>query len=276
MIEFTIKGQTYSIFELTIKDYYKVQHLIVINDFDSKLKMISELSNCDLKLVKLLDKLQFAALWNSLVETELNLADNSPFHKSFVFKDVAYHFLELGKMTIGEFADMETIKAHPNSNTKLHYMMAIIYRPALVIKDKQVAEPYDSDSLEERAQLFLDLPMKYVVGALNFFLQAPRLCLKTTKAFSTKGLETKKQKEIVEEVNRIIQELPDLGTEPSASSQEMTLQKLTRLHELLSSLRSTTLRIERTNEGKKRSTLGRFKARILIEADNLVEKYRLR
>lgn len=274
MIEFSIKKTDYKVGELTIEQYYRVQHLLAVDGIDAKINIVSELSGCPLNDLKLLDKIQFTTLWNSIAEHELNLNENVPVETAFTHKGVEYRLLDIGKMTIGEYADTEMIKADPNASRKLHHLMAIIYRPAVKVKGKLVAEPYDSESLEERAQLFLDLPIKYATGALNFFLLVPGICLRSTQAFSTKGMRTIAEKKIVSQMNQLIQELPDPGTEPSASSLAMMLQKLTKLQELASSLHSISSRIEKTSDGKKRSTLGRFGAMVRVEYDRKLQKYR--
>lgn len=275
MIEFTISNTEYKISDLTIRDYYRIQHMFVMEGTSARMNIISELSNCSHNELRKLDKLQFNTLWNSLVDTHLSIDGSQPFHKSFVFKDVAYCFLDIDNLTIGEFADMEVLKADPNHNRNLHKMMAVLYRPAIVVKGKQYAEPYDSISLNDRAEAFMDLPMLYVQSALNFFLQVPKLCLETTLNSLIKDPTiTKEEREILKEMSTITLELLEAGTEPSSTSLEKISQKLERLKELNWLLSSTSSPSKKTELKSKKSWLGKLVYEIKSEANKIVEKKR--
>ena len=181
MIQFKIKGVEYTVKEPTIRDYYKIQHLFAKQGVDAKVEILSELSECPIKTLKLLDKYQFLTLWNELAEGPLNISDSTPFHKTFMMNENMYGFLDLDKVSLGEFVDMDILRNDPQSQQKLHTMMAVLYRPAIWITDKWLSvDKYDSDSLEKRAELFMDLPLKYVYGSLNFFLQVSRYLYETT------------------------------------------------------------------------------------------------
>jgi hypothetical protein len=143
-------------------------------------------------------------------------------------------------------------------------MMAILYRPAIQISgDWIVTDPYDGDSVMERAEIFLNMPLKYVYGALSFFLQVQKILLNNTLDSLTLEMETKRdtmtaeQKELVDITIHLIYELQEAGQTPSTSWQTMTLPNLERLQELAQSVSSTTLPTEKT-KSKKKTQLGRW------------------
>lgn len=258
MIEFTIDKKEYKIGDLTIRDYYRIQHMFVQDTVNSQINIIAELSDCPFSELRKLDKLQFVTLWNEVVDDKLNVPNDTPFHKSFVFKDTAYCFLDIDHLTIGEFADMEVLRTDPNHQRNLHKMMAVLYRPAIVIKSKQYAEPYDSVSLTDRSEEFMDLPLLYVYSALNFFLQIPRsLCEITLTSLITPEM-TNLEKKQIKEMNQTILELLDLGTERSSSAPEKILQKSIKLKELALSLSSTGSLSKKIDTGNKKTFLGRL------------------
>jgi len=204
------------------------------------------------------------ALWQSVVEGPLNHSDNNPLYKHIILNEKLYGFMEFSKMSIGEFADMEVLKQDPKKQSKLHIMMAILYRPAIQISgDWIVTDPYDGDTVMERAEIFLNMPLKYVYGALSFFLQVQKILLNNTLDSLISEMErekdkmTKEQKELMDITIHLIYELQEAGQTPSTSWQTMTLPNFQRLQELAQSVSSTTLPTEKT-KSKKKTQLGRW------------------
>lgn len=264
MIEFKIKGKEYKIEDVTIQQYYDIQDLIVRQDFAAKIEIVSKISGCTANDLKLLEKHQFVVLWDSIIENYLNLEDSTPFHKTFVHKGELYGFLDMSKITLGEFADMDMMKADPMSQKKLHVMMAILYRPAVQLTDKWLeVEEYDSDTMMSRAEEFLDLPIKYVAGALNFFLAVSKYYVETTLTSLTQNPKTTiREKAMVDLTSQIMLELLETGAKSSTSVQETILPKLEKLHELVLLESSTTLHTENKNKEKKKSHVKRFFSQI--------------
>lgn len=254
MIEFKIKGKEYKIEDVTIQQYYDIQDLIVRQDLAAKIEIVSKIAKCPIEDLKLLEKHQFVVLWDAIVENYLNLEENTPFHKSFIHKEKLYGFLDMSKITLGEFADMDVIKADPMSQKKLHIMMAILYRPAIAITEKWMeVDPYDSDTMMHRAEEFLDLPIKYVTGALNFFLAVSKYYVETTLTSLTQNpTTTLREKAMVDLVSQIMLDLLETGQKSSTSVQETILPKLEKLHELAQLESLTISRTEKTNKNKKR------------------------
>lgn len=263
-LEFKIKGQEYTVKEPTIRDYYKLQKELALGDINAKMNIISHLSGCELKELKKLDKYQFTTLWDYVVTTYLDISETSPYHKSFLFNGKQYGFLDMSNITLGEFADMDVLKADPQAQKKLHNMMAILYRPAIQITENWMeVEAYDSDDANKRAGEFLDLPLKYVYGALNFFLQVSKYLYENIVDSLTKNEEmTIAQKQLLETASHLILELLETGITSSSIAQMKTSPKLQKLSELVLLESSTSLRTKQINEKKKSSLVKRWSSKI--------------
>jgi hypothetical protein len=81
---------------------------------------------------------------------------------------------EISKMTTAEFIDLDTLVSDKdNAVENLHLILGILYRP---INKKGVIEKYDSDKLEERAELFRkELTCDYAISAMLFSLALARV-----------------------------------------------------------------------------------------------------
>jgi len=259
VIEFKIGKNEYSIGELTIDQYYKIQNLLVTEGMKAKLKIVSLLSGATIKELGTLDNYQFLSLWQAIIEGPLNHSDDHPLYKHIILNEKLYGFMEFSKMSIGEFADMEVLKQDPKKQSKLHIMMAVLYRPATQITGEWiVTDPYDSDSVMERAETFKNMPLKYVYGALRFFLSLQKVLLNNivdslTQTMTVEMMEelTKEQRELVSLMTQFILEWQETGQTPSMESQEMILPSYKRLQELAQSVSSTTSLTEKTKTKKK-------------------------
>jgi len=253
MIEFTIDKKEYKVGDLTIGQYYKLHNLLVMDDLASKMTVVSELSSCPQDELRKLDSYQFNMLWNEVLDNNLNIDPNTqPFFKKFQLKERTYYFIDMKKLTVGEMADMDILKSDPNKEKQIHRMMAVLYRPAKRNWFKIEAEDYDANTMEDRAEEFMDLPLKYVYGAIRFFLQVPRSLCETTLDSLMKTAKTKEEKEIYESLNQFTSELLGTGSLPSTSSLETILQKLEKLNEQTLSQHLTGLPIEKIRQEKNR------------------------
>jgi hypothetical protein len=263
-IEFKIKGVEYTVKEPTIKDYYNLQNELVAEGLVAKMNIVSHLSGCEIENLKLLDKHQFTILWDHITTTYFDISETSAYHKNFLFNGKLYGFLDMANVTLGEFADMDVLKADPQSQKKLHNMMAILYRPAIQITDNWMeVEVYNSDEANKRAEEFLDLPLKYVYGALNFFLQVSKYLYENIVDSLIKTEElTTAQKQLLETASQLILELLETGITSSSIAQMKTSPKLKRLSELVLLESSTSLHTKQINEKKKRSFVKRWSSKI--------------
>ena len=113
--------------------------------------------------------------WYDIQSVAANLSDyflnqSNKFFKEFEFKGTKYGFIDLPNLSFGEFIDIDTFlsKSVLERKRELHYHMALLYRE-LDTEGKLV--PYDSGKVEARANLFKELPILYVNGALHFFFR---------------------------------------------------------------------------------------------------------
>jgi hypothetical protein len=270
MIEFAIKKNQYKIEDITIADYYKIQNLLVTEGIQAKLEIVSHLSGATTKELGTLEQFQFLQLWSAIAEGPLNTQDESKLYKHFILDTKLYGFMEFSKMTISEFADMEVLKQDPLKASKLHVMMAVLYRPATQITgDWIVTEEYNGDSVMERAEIFKNMPLKYVYGALHFFLLVQKYLLNNIADSLTSQVTeemlnklTPEQKKLTMAMIHLILEWQEVGATPSISSQMMILPNLEKLKELAQSVSSTTSPIEKI-KSRKKTQLGKWlKAKI--------------
>lgn len=255
-IEFKIKGKEFTVKEPTIRDYYTLQNELVQSDINAKINIICHLSGCTPQDLKRLDKYQFIELWNIILERHLDISETSPYYRSFLFNGKQYGFLDMSNISLGEFADMDVLKADPQSQKKLHTMLAILYRPAIQITETWMeVEEYDSDDAAKRAEEFLDLPLKYVYGSLNFFLQVSKYLYENMvdSLIKTEQL-TENQKEMLQISSRVMLELLETGTTSFSSVQKKISPRLERLSELAQLESSTTLPSKQINEKEKKPT----------------------
>jgi hypothetical protein len=260
MIEFNINGNDYTISDVTIGQFYKIQHLLIVDGADAKLQIINLLSGCPINELKTLEHFQFMQLFASIAEGPLNTEAGKKLYKHIGLNGKAYGLIDFSKITIGEFADMDVLKADPMKEQKLHTMMAVIYRPATVINENMdwiAIEPYDSDAVEARAKEFLDLPLKYVYSALSFFLLMPKYLLNAIADSQVMEMTNQILKEkdptlklAMQTASQLILELQEDGTMPSTLSLETIYSKLMKLRELTQHSSSTISHTEKTNKPK--------------------------
>ena len=105
------------------------------------------------------------------------------FEDSFEINGVRYGFIpEYKNMSFAEFVDLDTLltKKPDEIMKQLHIIAAIMFRPIISTKSKHdyKIEEYDSDKVDERAQLFLkELDVKYVLGGKHFFSESVKTSL---------------------------------------------------------------------------------------------------
>jgi hypothetical protein len=104
-----------------------------------------------------------------------------------------------GKLAWGAWIDFEVYSSGDNMFNNIHRIMAILYRP-IVSKDKKSAlkytiEPYKSEDIETRAEIFKDVPVRFWIGSSSFFLQIVGIFIENIKVSLER--ETKMNKIIV-------------------------------------------------------------------------------
>ena len=170
MIKFKIEGREFEIREPKIKDYYKIEDLLALTDrIDTRMKIISHLAGCTEAMVRKMSANDLETLWNKVAAGPLN-QESGKFENIISINGKEYGFLDVTKLNVGEMADMDTLRNHPNMSKQLHKMMAVLWRPVIEKEPKLKIEDHSSDGFEERAEEFLsNMPVQIVLRSVSFF-----------------------------------------------------------------------------------------------------------
>jgi hypothetical protein len=256
-IRFVAKENAYEIRELTIKDYYEVKTNFIVNSIDEKYYLFNKLSKCPIEDLKTIPGEYWIELWAQLEVMLANslLKDLNVINK-FTHNDVKYGLVNFDEMSIGEFADLDVILSSGNADSKIHEVLAILYRP--IIKKTLFSyeiEPYEFKSFKERCQVFLDLPVKYGKSAISFFLCFGLASTGLTQTYL--ALPKRKQKKMIQEAQKTMQ---FHGTEFSLDSQMKILSNsIGQLDSGLENLLTTLLGDTMKTEYKSKTTKAKLK-----------------
>jgi len=191
MLTFELDKQEYKLPEfLSIDSYIKVYN---VKDFLGEEYFQSKLINAitGAKLESIL-KTNHAQI-NYISQYIMSLfPDNKyPFYDKFILNGIEYGFIpSWKKMSFAEFVDLDTLltKKEPEIINNLHIICAIMFRP-ITNKRKEHdfdIEEYDSKTMEQRSQLFLnELDVKYVLGGNFFFSVFAKQSLESSQQYLT-------------------------------------------------------------------------------------------
>jgi len=162
MVKFKTKNGNWRIDSPTIDEYYRIQNLLALAELDEvKLRIVVALSSAPEEEVRSMSAESFDELWSSLEQGPLSASSQDSFKRIIDLDGKKYGFINIADLSIGELADLDTIKNHPQSEKQLHRMMAILYRP-------------------ERADLFLEeMKIRDVLAPIDFFFHITRVCLRS-------------------------------------------------------------------------------------------------
>jgi hypothetical protein len=248
-IEFEINGLTFEMEKISIKDYYEIKTDLLLNGRDAEFEIISKLSRCPVDLLKQLSLADWEALtfhFNLMIDK--NLGENPELINQFTHDGIEYGLIDWDKITIGEFADLDVIVTSPNADSRLHEVLAILYRPIVKKKwKKNIVEEYDYDGFKERSEIFLHAPLYLVKAVTGFFLTIAQTSLNLTK--ESLEMEAKKNPKI-QKALQMLTTLLDNGGAQSFTSPEAAHSRLTELQNLDLKKPSTLLP---TNTAKQKS-----------------------
>jgi hypothetical protein len=177
----TYEGKDYEVKEPTIEMWTRLGVLKdILDEGEFLIKVISEATGLKDKEIKQADWYDIMLVGTNLTDYLIN--QTSDFHNEFVFNDVKYRFIDLPNLTFGEFVDIDSFITKPEIERKsqLNMLMALFYRE--VGEDGKIVK-YDGNLVAERAELFKKLPIKYVHGALGFFLLLEKTLLEPSPKF---------------------------------------------------------------------------------------------
>lgn len=175
------EGKQYKIEEPTIELWNRLNILKDLYKEDEfNLLLISIATGLDIDEIK-------EANWESIYDASNSLADyfltqSDKFYNEFVFNGQKYRFIDLENLTFGEFIDIDVFLQKPISKRQgeLNYLMALFYRE---VGDDNKLVKYDATKVNDRALLFKMLPVKYLKGALSFFLRLENILQKNTRSY---------------------------------------------------------------------------------------------
>lgn len=179
MATFKYGKNEYKLKEPSIELWNKLMALKDWSDeTEFSIKLISELCDLTEDEVRNRDWQEIVPLAQSL--SNYILQDSKQFYKEFEFEGLSYRFIDLNKLSFGEFIDLDTFLLKPVSEriAQSSLLMAMLYRE---LDDKNKLVPYDSSKLEERAERFKKLPIKYLNGASTFFLLLEKVLRQNTQ-----------------------------------------------------------------------------------------------
>lgn len=174
-------GKEFEVKEPTIKVWNKLNALRDFQDqTDWAIELLSISTGIPVEDIK-------QGRWENVLLCATNITQyytqqGNKFHKEFEFKGVKYGFIDLNNLTFGEFVDIDTYlsKSPIERQNEVHIQMALLYRE---LDEKGKLVKYDGTKVLERAELFKDLPIIYVYGALNFFFHLERVLHRNTRSY---------------------------------------------------------------------------------------------
>lgn len=194
MIELELNGSTYnlptSFSEVNIETYSKIVSIdSTIEGVERYVKVISILTGIEEEIVKTIKLEHMNLIQNNIQFMFKN--DNIEIVDRFEIDGVKYGFnYELGKITFGEFIDLDDFSRPEEINKNMDILLAILYRPIKEInKDDYEILEYDDETVRERADIFkTKLTMDKALGGLVFFSLLNATTILNTPDYSSKKL----------------------------------------------------------------------------------------
>lgn len=152
----------------------------ILEEQDFILKLISESTGLTEKEIRKADWYDIMMVGSML--TEYLTSQGDEFSNEFEFMGKRYRFIDLPNLSFGEFIDIDTVLSKEEHDRKmsLNLLMAMLYRE--VGPDNKITE-YDSSKVQERAELFRKLPVRYVHGSMSFFLRLEEILQRRSLKF---------------------------------------------------------------------------------------------
>jgi len=167
------KGKSYEINEVTIEQWGKLSSLKeMTEDIEFTTLLMAEMTGLSKEDIENADWQE--VLRTSQLISQSIIEDSKKFYNEFVFDNIKYGFIDLPNLTFGEFIDIDSYLTKPEQERRrdLNLLMAFLYRE--IGKDGKLVK-YDSSTINDRAEKFKKLPVKYANGATNFFLRIGKI-----------------------------------------------------------------------------------------------------
>lgn len=155
--------------ELSVEQYQRlqVQRLFLENPDPAKLLAtyldipISEIKNANKEQVKFIEAFVFERLTKNITKDMIFTFDYDG--KTYGFEN------DWKKLAWGAWQDLEFLSSQ-DVTENIHKILAVLYRPVIAMKGtKYVIEPYNAETIEERAESFKKIPVKIWFGSSQLF-----------------------------------------------------------------------------------------------------------
>lgn len=193
-VKFELDGVEYELPQfINIENYVKVYKIKdVFSDEYFAAKLLNILTGAPTE--KILEANFQEVEWLANYAMTLFPKDKPPFVDRFKIDDVDYGFIpSWRKLSFAEYVDLDTLitKKPDEVLDFIHIIMAIMYRPIITDPEEKEykIEPYNQESLQDRAELFKKrLDIKYYIGSQFFFIQFAKKFTSLTPQSSTMTL----------------------------------------------------------------------------------------
>jgi hypothetical protein len=227
MIKFKTSSGSWKIETLTIERYYQIQSLLALSELNEvQIRILVNLSGAPESDIREMEASKFETLWLQVASDILSAQADTAFQRIVEIDGQEFGFINVAHLTIGELADLDTIKNHPQSEKQLHRLMGVLYRPLVSgdLKGYEI-EPHGSDGYSDRVQLFLEkMPVSIVLAAIDFFFHITKVSLNNMMdSLRETILETEEEMMTLspETIERILK-LPGVGLNSFTSLQTIT------------------------------------------------------
>lgn len=209
MVEHTItyNDKVYTIPEPSIGLWVKLDLFKdILSEDKFVLKIIEESTGLKENDIMKADWFDIVQVANGLTEMLLEIKDK--FHPEFEFKGQKYRFIDLPNLTFGEFIDIDAFlqKNEAERKSQLNFLMALLYREVGV--DNKLVD-YDGKGTQQRAEVFKELPVKYVNGAMSFFLRLEQTLQKPSLKFLFQLMMWRVKRNLRRQKKKVFQSIGD-------------------------------------------------------------------
>ena len=226
-LKFEINKVEYRFEDITLRKYFVLQELLRMETPDAQFDVAELVTGAPKDLLKKLKYQDWLLIWLNTEKVLTAMHQNTESIQPIIkHNEIEYGLPAIEDMSAGEFIDLDIIFQSPNAESRLHEIAGILYRPILSKRGNTLTlEDYDSRSAAARAELFMDLPVKYIKSANSFFSQSADSLLKNTLgSLELTSLWTEISPEDQEKLRDLLQQ--DLGGSSSTKFLEKILSSL--------------------------------------------------
>jgi hypothetical protein len=155
--------------EISLQQFIEIKETVDLQstDFYKAVEMVSILTETDINDsdIEDMDINEFTKIIN-----ELKWFSSQP-PLDFKKEISGLQCIEMNTLTLGEFIDLEHYFSESYIKN-LPQICAILYRQSKLDDwDNIVIEPYDNINIEERAKLFIDIPISHNYGIIDYYIK---------------------------------------------------------------------------------------------------------